>query len=117
MPAHEATWFYVSLDTPRRTPTAVRLVGAVQAPGGAGLLVEPINNELFNCHRLLLVPSGGQAVLNSAAPEDFVPIRAFSGNHLEPGQAVAAAALQPAMVLDIAGITRSRQVAENWSRK
>ena len=117
MRTYEGTWFYVSLDAPSKKPTAVRFVGNVQTPGGVGLLAEAVNKQLFNSNRLLLVPSEPQIESNSATSEPFVPVRTFNGSHLEPGQTVTAAAVRAAQVLDIAGITPSRQVAENWSHK
>ncbi len=117
MRTYEGTWFYVSLDAPSATPTAVRFVGIVETPGGVGLLAEAINKKLFNASRLLLLPSQLQSESSSTAPESFVPVRAFNGTHMEPGQTLTAAAVQAAQVLDIAGITPFRQVAEDWSRK
>ena len=117
MRTYEGTWFYVSLDAPSTKPTAVRFVGNVQTPGGVGLLAEAINKQLFNSSRLLLLPSQLQHEPSSATQEAFVPVRTFNGSHLEPGQTLTAAAVEAAQVLDIAGITPSRQVAENWSRK
>ena len=116
MRTFEGTWFYVSLDAPSTMPTALRFVGNVQTPGGLGLLAETINKRLFNASRLLLLPSHVRSEPSSDSVESIVPVRTFDGSHLQPGQTVTAAALRVAHVLDIAGITPSRLVAESWAR-
>ena len=95
----------------------MRFVGNVETPGGVGLLAEAISKKLFNASRLLLLPSQLQSESSSTDPESFVPVRVFNGSHIVPGQTLTAAAVKAAQVLDIAGITPLRQVAEDWSRK
>jgi hypothetical protein len=115
--ASDPIWFYVSLDASPRKPLAVRVIGSVSKTGKPCLLVEPINQRMFNTSRLILVPSTVEAQMLSLDVDALLPVRAYDGARVDAEYLAAVDMEQLGEVLDIAGISPSRDVAERWARR